>query len=82
MTALRSLVRSRGWALLDKIGDEQVRNREVHLANMDVGSLETMAERNVLKGEKDGVKLFLSFPQLLIDAAEEVVKENEVETDE
>lgn len=50
---------------------EQLQNRDVHLASLIVQEMKEVAEHNYLRGERDGIRLFLSIPDLLIEQAEE-----------
>lgn len=84
--AFRSLVKSQGWERLAKYATEQIATRNNVLDNMVVNDSESMAEHNYTRGERDGVRLFLNMPEILLEMIEEDLKnadeENPDQTDE
>jgi hypothetical protein len=72
----QNLVRSQAWEELVKIGEGQLNVRKNMLESMSVRTQEDIADYNFAKGEIGGIKLFLSFPDLLIEEAKEILGES------
>jgi hypothetical protein len=71
----RSLVKFQAWEELVELAHEQITVRENQRAGMDVKTQSDVADFNFLKGEIGALKLFVNFPQILIDTAEEDLDE-------
>lgn len=79
--ALDVLLRSYGWDLLSKLGEEQVKMREAQLLANKPEDLRGFITETDLRGERNGIKLFLSLPKMIRDNTYEELK-NETELDE
>lgn len=67
----RNLAKSLAWEELVEIGNAQIETRKNLLFNLRVTDFESMAEQNFARGEIEGIRLFLTFPDLLIETAKE-----------
>jgi hypothetical protein len=79
MAALRNLVKSRGWELLVNMAQDQIATRSGYMNDLQIKDIEGIAEHNYSRGERDGIRLFASMPELLIENYEEDLKDVETE---
>lgn len=71
----QSLVKSAGWEGLVELGKGQLEVRKNLIQEMDVKTQEDIAEFNFAKGEIAAIKLFLTFPDLLIENLKETMQD-------
>ena len=79
--ALEGLLKSYGWVLLSKLAEEQVKMREAQILAHKPEDLAGFIAETDLRGERNGIKLFLSLPQTIRDNTYEELK-HEIELDE
>lgn len=70
----QELAKSKGWDRLRKYAEAQLGQRRTERENMS-GSLDVMIASEYLNGEISGIRLFMSFPEILISDFDEQLEE-------
>jgi len=78
----QSLVKSQAWAGLVNLGNEQLEVRRNLLNDLKVKDIEGIADFNYAQGEIAAIKLFLSFPEILIEHAKEVIEDEDYDEED
>lgn len=71
LRAFRSLVKSRGWELLVEVANAQIKSRENAIITAPLDTLQSMLELKTNHGERQGIKLFVELPNIMIENYEE-----------
>ena len=71
---LSNLLKSRGWELLVKRVEGQIRTREIRVVHTPCASMEAVFEQEYQKGEISGMYNVLKLPEVLITTGNEDVK--------
>jgi len=74
---VRQLLKSAGWALLARFAEQQIETRNYGLGNVVVKDIEGIGEHSYMRGERDGIRLFLNMPELLVEDYEEELKDEQ-----
>lgn len=75
LQALRQLLKSPGWELLAKHAEMQISTRTDHVMLVPLESTSKLPAQEFMKGEAAGIRLFIAFPETLIEIAKAVIDE-------
>lgn len=70
----QELVKCKGWDRLHSYGESQLEYRRQQREGMS-GSLDKMIESEFINGEVSGIRLFLQFPEILMNDFDEQLQE-------
>jgi hypothetical protein len=69
----RNLVKSAGWVALVELANGQIEVRKNLLNDLEIKEISGIADFNYAKGEIAAIRLFLSFPDLLVENIKETL---------